>query len=124
MSPRSAEFFTEARARLAAARRELEAGDSAAAASLAYYGLLYAARAALSEEDRRAKTHRGTWDLYWQTFVATGRFDQTLAVEAREVQGLRELSDYEARRPSMEEAARVMSLAERFVDAVGELIGD
>ncbi len=40
------------------------------------------------------------------------------------MQGLRELSDYEARRPSMEEAARVMDLAERFVDAVGELIGD
>jgi uncharacterized protein (UPF0332 family) len=108
---------------VAAARRELEAGDSSAAASLAYYGLLYAARAALSEEDRRAKTHRGTWDLYWQTFVATGRFDQALAIEARQIQSLRELSDYEAMRPSMEDAERVVGLTERFVEAVGELIG-
>jgi uncharacterized protein (UPF0332 family) len=123
LSPRSAEFFAEARARLVAARRELDAGDPSAATSLAYYALLYAARAALSEEDRYAKTHRGTWDLFWGTFAETRRFDAALTSEARKIQELRELSDYEAKRPSMDEAEHVVDVAEGFVEAVAELIG-
>jgi uncharacterized protein (UPF0332 family) len=123
VSPRSAEFFAEAQARLAAARREVAAADPSASVSLAYYAMLYALRAALSEEELYAKTHRGAWDLFWQTFAATGRFDSKLASEARDVQELRQLSDYEARRPSMKEARRVLDLAERFVDAVAELLG-
>jgi uncharacterized protein (UPF0332 family) len=122
MSPRSAEFFAEARSRLRAARRELDASDTAASVSLAYYAMLYAARAALSEEELYAKTHRGIWDLFWQTFTATDRFDRELANKARETAELRQLSDYEARRPSAEEAANVVELAQRFVDAVGTLI--
>ncbi|MDQ6751130.1 MAG: HEPN domain-containing protein [Actinomycetota bacterium] len=123
MSPRSAEFLVEAQARLNAARRELAAAESSTTVSLAYYAMLYAARAALSEEDRYAKTHRGTWDLFWQTFVATGSFDAELASEARETQELRQLSDYEARRPSLEEATHIIDLGERFVSAVAELLG-
>lgn len=123
MSPRSAEFFAEAQSRLAAARRELAAGDPSSSVSLAYYAMLYAARAALSEENRYAKTHRGTWDLFWQTFAASDRFDTQLAGEARETQELRQLADYEARRPPMAEATRVLDLAERFVNAVAELVG-
>jgi uncharacterized protein (UPF0332 family) len=122
VSPRSAEFLAEATTRLSAAHREYKAGDASASVSLAYYALLYAARAALSEEDQHARTHRGTWDLFWQTFVTTGRFDAELAAEARETQELRELSDYEARRPSAEEATRVLGVAERFLDAVALLI--
>lgn len=122
MSPRSAEFLAEAHGRLAAARRELGAGDPSTAASLAYYGLLYAARAALSEEGRYAKTHRGAWDVFWQTFAVTGRFDATLAGEARAVQELRQLADYEARRPTMAEAENVVDVTDRFVAAVEALI--
>jgi hypothetical protein len=54
--------------------------------------------------------------------VASGRFDAALAAEARESQELRELSDYEARRPSMEEATRVLDVAERFLSGVARLI--
>lgn len=122
MSPRSAEFMAEAHGRLAAARRELKAGDPSSAASLAYYALLYAARAALSEEGRHAKTHRGAWDAFWQTFAATGRFDRTLASDARQVQELRQLADYEAHRPTTAEAANVVDLANRFAHAVDDLI--
>lgn len=122
MSPRSAEFLAEARSRLGAARRELDASDAGASVSLAYYAMLYAARAALSEEDRYAKTHRGSWDLFWQTFAATGRFDPELAEEARGTVELRQLSDYEAKRPSTQEATRVLDVAQRFVDAAAKLI--
>jgi uncharacterized protein (UPF0332 family) len=123
VSPRSAEFFAEAQARLRAAQRELDASDAAASVSLAYYAMLYAARAALSEEDLYAKTHRGTWDLFWQTFAASGRFEAQLADEARGTAALRQLADYEAKRPGADEAAGVVELAQRFVDAVGTLIG-
>ena len=84
--------------------------------------MLYAARAALSEQDLYAKTHRGTWDLFWQTFAATDRFDRELADQARETAALRQLAGYEAQRPSAEEGTRVFGIAERFVDAVGKLI--
>jgi uncharacterized protein (UPF0332 family) len=123
VSPRSAEFLAQARGRLAAARRELAAGDPATSASLAYYGLLYAARAALSEEGVYAKTHRESWDAFWRTFAATGRFDAALASRAREVQELRELADCEARRPTIAEAQRVLEVTDRFVAAVDALIG-
>jgi uncharacterized protein (UPF0332 family) len=122
MSPRSAEFFAEAQSRLHAARTILNTSDAAASVSLAYYAMLYAARAALSEEDLYAKTHRGTWDLFWQTFAATDRFDRELADRARGTAALRQLADYEAKRPGADEAASVVELAQRFVDAVGTLI--
>lgn len=121
MSPRSAEFFAEARSRLATAEKVL-GDDASAAVSLAYYAMLYAARAALSEEDRYAKTHHGIWDLFWQTFAAEGRFDPELAGEARDSQRLRLLSDYEAKRPTMDEARRAVELSARFVHAIAQLL--
>ncbi len=36
--------------------------------------MLYAARAALSEEDLYAKTHSGSWTLFNDAFVRTSRF--------------------------------------------------
>jgi uncharacterized protein (UPF0332 family) len=86
--------------------------------------MLYAARAALSEEDRYTKTHRGTWDLFWTTFVATVRVDESLASEARALRELREPWNCEAKRPGAPEAEGALDLAERFVGAVEELIGD
>jgi uncharacterized protein (UPF0332 family) len=72
MSPRSQEFFAEAERRLAAATLVRERGLNAAAVSAAYYAMLYAARAALSEHDRIARTHSGTWQLLREEFVFTG----------------------------------------------------
>ncbi len=122
MSPRSEEFFIEARDRLDAARRELAADKPSVTVSLAYYAMLYAARAALSEEGRYARTHAGTWILFGELFVAGDRVDRELASAARKTQELRERSDYEARRPELEEASAVVDLAERFVEAVSTAI--
>ncbi|MGH3031399.1 MAG: HEPN domain-containing protein [Gaiellaceae bacterium] len=71
MSPRSEEFMAMARDRLALARTALDAGFPSGAVSAAYYAMLSAARAALSEEERLAKTHSGAWSLFHESFVAT-----------------------------------------------------
>ena len=61
--------------RLRASRVVLGASSRSSAVSLAYYAMLYAARAALSEEDAYAKTHVGTWGLFRETFVVPGAFE-------------------------------------------------
>lgn len=117
MSPRSEELLAGARDRLGAA---LTAGFPSNAASAAYYSMLYAARAALSEEERNAKTHVGTWGLFHETFVATDRFDPELFGAAQRARELREASDYEAVIVPYADAERIVELAERFVAAVVE----
>lgn len=123
MSPRSEEFLHEARDRLAAAAAALDAGFPPVAVSAAYYAMFYAARAALSEEDRNAKTHRGVWSLFSETFVATGLFEDALLAEARRIQRLREGGDYDARQVSKLEAAAALEHAGGFVRAIEQLLG-
>jgi uncharacterized protein (UPF0332 family) len=117
VSPRSAEFLKAAKERLNAARVVL-AADPSTALSTAYYAMLYAARAALSEVETYAKTHSGTWDRFYVEFVRVGRFDAQLAQDAREVQPEREDADYEAWTAPAEEAERVIELAARFITEV------
>jgi uncharacterized protein (UPF0332 family) len=83
--------------------------------------MLYAARAALSEEDKNAKTHRGTWDLFKQALVDRGRFDAELYKRARNAQRTREQADYDALMVPREDAEEIVELAERFVAAVDAL---
>jgi len=116
--------MAEARERLRVARLALESGSPPAAVSLAYYAMLYAARAALSEEDRYAKTHSGTWQLFRDTFVAVQRFDPELATQAERIQELRLGADYEARQIAPGEAEAVVDLAARFLQAVNALYPD
>ena len=118
MSPRSEELMASARDRLAAARATVEGGFHSAATSAAYYAMLYAARAALSEEDRNAKTHAGTWALFRETMVTSGRIDESLFSEVHRIQQLREATDYDALMIPPEEAERIVLLAERFLALV------
>lgn len=122
MSPRSDEFMREAGGRLHAAEAALVAGQGPSAVSAAYYAMLYAARAALSEEDRYAKTHGGTWNLFRRTLVASGRFDPELLEAAVRRQELRGAADYDARPVSVDQAAAVLADARAFVEAVGTLL--
>ena len=124
MSPRSREFMDRAREHLEAARLTLAAGLFAPAVSDGYYAMVYASRAALSEEDRYARTHRGTWDLFYVTFVESGRFDRALLAAARETQKPREGADYAAQTFTREDAAQILDVAERFIAEVTELIGE
>jgi uncharacterized protein (UPF0332 family) len=118
MSPRSEELLAGARDRLGAAHASLEAGFPSAAASAAYYAMLYAARAALSEEDAHAKTHRGVWHLVQERLVSTGKLDPRVLADARKRQERREAADYDAVLLTVEEAEEAVAAAERFVSAI------
>jgi uncharacterized protein (UPF0332 family) len=109
--------------RLRMARVTLDADGTASAVSDAYYAMLYAARAALSEADYSAKTHKGTWDLFWRTFVIGAGFDADVTARARARQEVREAADYGAVRPAADEAEAVVADAERFVAAVRQMLG-
>ncbi len=80
--------------------------------------MLGAARAALSERDLHAKTHRGTWHLFHEQFVATREFDSALHRAAIDMQAAREAADYEALVIAPDDAAERVEAAARFVEAV------
>lgn len=108
-------------ARLGTARSAVE-GDPAGAVSAAYYACLYAARAALSERDRHARTHRGTWHLFYEAFVVSGPFDAGLYGAASAMQPIREAADYDAAALEEEEAEALVGTAARFVEAVRAML--
>ncbi len=111
-----------ARERIKGSRAVLAAGYPAVALSSAYYAALYAARAALSEEDRYAKTHAGTWNLFRECFLSTGRFDSDVFASARRMQEAREAGDYDARTIPAAQAEVAVADAERFVAAVTAML--
>jgi len=123
VSPRSAEFLREAEARLDDARYAAADDRRATAVSTAYYACLYAARGALSEENRYARTHRGVWSAFHETFVRSGRFDPDLHAAAAARQREREDVDYDAAQLSREEMDAAVEAAARFVVAVRTLLG-
>lgn len=104
MSPRSVEFMEQARDRLAIAREALASGHLSGSVSVAYYAMLNGARAALSEDDENARTHRGTWNLFRERYVVTDAFEDDLYRLAQHAQTAREGADYEAITPSEEDA--------------------
>jgi uncharacterized protein (UPF0332 family) len=122
MSPRSGEFMDQAHDRVVAAREALAAGHLEVAVSAAYYAMLYAARAALSEDDEHARTHGGTWHLFRERYVTTGAFDQHLHSLAQQAQKAREGGDYEAITPDPREAEQYVSGAGEFVAAVERML--
>lgn len=124
MSPRSAELLARARAGVASARTQVAAGHAETAVSTAYYAMFYAARAALSERDRYARSHSGTWGLFLQEFVHSGEFDAELARAAHHAQARREASDYAAEPFELSEARALLATAERFVAAIEALPGE
>ena len=90
MRARSDELLSRAHEALAAARTLVSAAHAATAISTAYHAMLYAARAALSERDRNARSHSGTWAAFREEFVVGGAFDADLVGEAQRAQARRE----------------------------------
>ncbi len=122
MRVRTGELLNGAHERLGAARLVLDAEIGTPVVSLAYYAALNAARAALSEEDRHARSHDGTWNLFRETFVLTGRFEHDLYAGANRAQGERERADYKPLRYTPDEARTIFAGCERFVRAVEEML--
>lgn len=114
----------QARDRAETARVILAAGHLEAAVSTAYYAMLYAARAALSERDEYARTHGGTWHLFHERYVTTGAFDQHLHAMAQDAQSTREKGDYEAITPDRGEAERIVAGAADYIAAVEHMLDD
>ena len=117
MSPRSTEFLHAARRRLATAEVIVEE-DPSTGLSAAYYAMLYGARAALSERDVYAKTHRGTWHELRRVFVATGELDGDLVAAAQRLQPRREQADYDAWEAPAAAANNAIALAHRLLSAI------
>lgn len=124
MRPRTREYLDQAERRLRIAKLGLGADVAEPLISLGYYAMFYAARAALSEQDVFVRSHKGQWGLFHRTFVAGGEFDPLLAQAAAATQKPREYADYEARPFSEQQARQTLELADRFVAAVKELIGE
>jgi len=122
VSPRSAEFMDQARDRAEIARTLLASGHLEGAVSAAYYAMLYAARAALSERDEYARTHGGTWHLFHERYVTTGAFDQHLHALTGRAQRAREGGDYEAITPSRSDAEAFVAGAAEYIAAVEHML--
>jgi uncharacterized protein (UPF0332 family) len=122
VSPRSEEFYSRAKERLEDARKNLEHGSYAVAVGTAYYSMLYGARAALSERDRYAKTHSGTWNLVRQTLVADGSLAAEHVTEAERLARLREAADYDALVVARDQAVGAIDAATRFLAALDDLL--
>jgi len=122
VSPRSVEFMEQARDRVGLARMALASGHLEGAVSAAYYAMLYAARAALSERDEYARTHGGTWHLFHERYVTTGAFDQHLHTLAGRAQRAREGGDYEAITPSRADAEELVAGAADYIAAVEHML--
>jgi uncharacterized protein (UPF0332 family) len=112
----------QARQRLADAQAIRDTAHPALVLSAAYYAMLYAARAALSERGEYAKTHSGTWTLFSRTFVASGEFDQALSAMARRAKDAREQGDYEAVSPTSEEAEEFVRSAVDFIAEIERML--
>jgi uncharacterized protein (UPF0332 family) len=113
-----------ARGRLSDARKMLDVVHPAVVVSAAYYAMLYAARAALSEHDEYAKTHGGTWTLFSKIFVASEAFDQDLYKVTGRAQEARQEGDYEAVPLSRDLALELVDAASDFLAAVEEMLAD
>lgn len=118
MKRRSEEFLGEADRFLAAAGVLLQAELPENSAAESYQAMFSAARAALSEVDREARTRHGTWTLSDQHFVRQSLFEGRIRDAARNAEELRYDSDYRLGGASQEKAKLVMADAEEFVAAV------
>ena len=118
MKARSEELLREADRFLAAADVLLQAKLPENSAAEAYRAMYSAARAALSEVNREARRHRGTWAIFYEQFVHQERFDRRLATAARNAEELRYDSDYRVGGASQDEAERALADAQEFVAAV------
>jgi uncharacterized protein (UPF0332 family) len=111
-----------ARDRAEIARMLLAAGHLEGAVSAAYYAMLYAARAALSERDEYARTHGGTWHLFHERYVTAGAFDEDLHSLAGRAQRARQGGDYEAITPSREDAEGFVAGAAEYIAAIEHML--
>ena len=118
------QLLERARTRLSTAWHTLrELSDVNAAISDAYYAAYYAATAALNEAGREAKSHRGTHDLFFETYVRDGPLGRDTSGVLAELYEERIDADYEAFPAfTAEDAEDLVSRAEAFIEAVEDAL--
>ncbi|PSQ82656.1 MAG: hypothetical protein BRD44_07470, partial [Bacteroidetes bacterium QS_7_67_15] len=99
-------------------------GDVNRAISDAYYAAYYAATAALNEAGREAKSHRGTHDLFFKTYVRDGGpLGREISGVLSELYEKRVDADYEPIPGfSAGDADALLARAETFVEAVEDVL--
>lgn len=123
MRPRSEEFIEQARDRLVPAQEALAAGHPGVAISVAYYAMLYAARATLPRDAESTCTD-DTWNPFRIEYVITGAFDAKLFTIAQHAQVAREAGDYQAVTPTAEEAEHYVAGTADFLSAVERMLAN
>jgi uncharacterized protein (UPF0332 family) len=119
IDPESVRLIESARERIASARSRESTAAPAVLVEDAYYSMLSAARAAVSEAGDRASSEEATWTLFEDRYVWSGRLDGTLFAAARESRLLHETRPFDG--PGSVPPANLSHLlddAGRFVDAV------
>jgi uncharacterized protein (UPF0332 family) len=100
--------------------RVAQCGHAPVAVPTAYYAMLYAARAALSEGDRHTRSHTGTWALFARSSCSPAS-RRAAGARGQRAQARREARDYAAESFDPSEAQQLVATAERFVAAIATL---
>ena len=109
--------------KLAAAKKVFQAGLNNETASISYYAMFYAARAALLTKGLYLIKHSAAKDKFGEYFIATGKVESKFGDYLKSGKIARERSDYKPYNPiTHQEAQQALSSAEAFVAKVKELI--
>lgn len=109
----------KAEMKLEAARQLLANGFYEDSASRAYYAMLHAARAALTNIGVNPRTHQGTVSEFGRRLVLEGVFTRDLGRALAEAKAARETYEYSATAEmGREEAEALLKDAEKFVSLV------
>ena len=94
------------------------------ATSRAYYGMFYAAKAALLSVDVDTKSHAGVLNQFSQQFIKTGQIDKSFGRMLALVMQARETSDYSPEiTVSQANAEAILDDAQAFVTQVKVFLG-
>ncbi len=113
----------QARRTLRQAKLLAEAIEWDGAINRAYYAMFYAALALLLTKGLGASKHSGVLALVDREFVHSGVLSAEMSQALRRAFNARQKSDYSELKPATEEQAlRILSDAEDFIDAVSSLL--
>ena len=124
MNPQQQRLLEVARRAFESAERSISADDAATAANRAYYAMLYAAQAALVDEEVDVRSHRAVHAAFGIRFAKTARLDPRFHSWLLDAFDLRLLADYDPMwdletgsiRETVEQAGRMIDDIERFLE--------
>ena len=117
-------WLEQADQKIVVAQKLLDLGYYDDATSRAYYGMFYAAKAALLSVDVDTKTHAGVLNQFSQQFIKTGQIDKSFGRMLALVMQARETSDYSPEiTVSQANAEAILDDAQAFVTQVKVFLG-